>query len=286
MTATEIILSVYDCLISKRRGGVIPIALRPKSVVGTVQDDPFDCWVGDELKRDSFPKSFNIYHSGALTTPDITIRDSVSGLIVGLEIKKLIMGRNGRDPRGLTMDYNSSLPCGRAFVKIGDETVVVPCFYLFALLDADSRNIATLILLDGDFLNYDLDLYKEAKYSNFSEYGHGPYGEGSVRHRKMYTYPNPLNSQIKDFYGQFLLVMKKADALSCALAAYVHKQIIRTDKQGNSFYYYAVDKTSPRRNENETIKTVRDIFYGCKVRTSKERTAYMPTIPTVEEKKC
>lgn len=114
------------------------------------------------------------------------------------------MGRNGRDPRGLTMDYNSSLPCGRAFVKIGDETVVVPCFYLFALLDADSRNIVTMILLDGDFLNYDLDLYKEVKYSNFSEYNHGPYGEGSVRHRKMYTYPNPLNSRIKDFYGQFL----------------------------------------------------------------------------------
>lgn len=194
------------------------------------------------------------------------------------------MGRNGRDPRGLTMDYNSSLPCGRAFVKIGDETVVVPCFYLFALLDADSRNIVTMILLDGDFLNYDLDLYKEAKYSNFSEYNHGPYGEGSVRHRKMYTYPNPLNSRIKDFHGQFLLVLKKADALSCALADCVHKQIIRTDKQGNSFYYYAVDKTSPRRGKDEDIETVRDIFEGCKVRAGKERTAYIPTIPAVEEK--
>lgn len=285
MTATEIILSVYDCLISKRRGGGIPIALRPKSVVGTVQDDPFDCWVKDELEE-LLPKSFDIYHSGALTTPDITIRDRETGQIVGIEIKKPIMGRNGRDPRGLTMDYNGSLPCGRAFVKIGDETVVVPCFYLFALLNTDSNNIATMTLLDGDFLNYDFNLYKDAKYSNYSEYEHGPYGEGSVRHRKMYTYPNPLNSRIKDFHGQFLLVLKKADALSCALADYVHKQIIRTDKQGNSFYYYAVDKTSPRKNDGETIETVRDIFEGCKTRAGKERTVYMPTIPIVEEKKC
>lgn len=41
MTATEIILSVYDGLISKRLEGGIPVSLRPKSFVGTVQDDPF-----------------------------------------------------------------------------------------------------------------------------------------------------------------------------------------------------------------------------------------------------
>jgi len=278
-------LAVYNGLIARIRSNGISIILRPKSVVGTVQDDPFDCWVGDELKK-FLPKSFDIYHSGALTTPDIIIRDRTSNQIVGLEIKKLIMGRNGRDPRGLTMDYNSSLPCGHAFVKIGEETVVVPCFYVFALLDTNSRNIVTMILLDGDFLNYDLDLYKEAKYSNYTEYNHGPYGEGSVRHRKMYTYPNPLNSRIKDFYGKFLLVVKKADALSCVSADCVYKQIIRTDKHDNSFYYYVVDNTLPCRSENDSIETVCGIFNGCKMRAGKERTAYIPTIPAVEEKGC
>jgi len=285
MTATEIITFIYDSLISTRQDGGIPVKLRPKSIVGTVQDDPFDCWVGEELRK-ILPKSFDIYHSGSLTTPDIIIRDRESQQIVGLEIKKLIMSANGRDPRGLTMDYNSSLPCGRAFVKIGDETIVVPCFYLFALLDTNSRNIVTMLLLDGDFLNYDLELYKEAKYSNYSEYNHGPYGEGSVRHRKMYTYPNPLNSRIQDFYGQFLLIVKKADALSYIPMDFVHKQFIRTDKHDNSFYYYAVDKVSPHRSEDEGIETIRDIFKDCKMRKGKERTAYIPIIPVMEEKKC
>lgn len=83
MTTTKIVLAVYDGLMSRMRDGGIPIALRPKSVVGTVQDDPFDCWVVDELKR-TLPKSFDIYHSGALTTPDIIIRDRASNQIVGL----------------------------------------------------------------------------------------------------------------------------------------------------------------------------------------------------------
>ena len=53
--------------------------------------------------------------------------------------------------------------------------------------------MVTTILMDGDFLNYDFELHKDAKYANQSEYDHGPYGEGSIRHRRMYTYPNPLN---------------------------------------------------------------------------------------------
>lgn len=278
-------LSIYDGLILQKKGKGIPVSLRPKSVVGTVQDDPFDCWIGDELKK-ILSKSCDIYHSGALTTPDIVIRDRKTSTIVGLEIKKLIMTTTGRDPRGLTMDYNSSLPCGHAFVKIGDETIVVPCFYLFALLDSDNQNIVTMILMDGDFLNYDLDLYKEAKYSNYSEYGHGPYGEGSVRHRRMYTYPNPLNSKIRSFFNKFLLIMKKGDVVSSDTENNVHAQIIRTDKHENSFYYYVIDKTLRQRNEMENIETINNIFENCKLRVSKERTTYIPTIPNMEEKRC
>lgn len=59
--------------------------LRAKAIVGTVQDDPFDCRVENEIKS-SLPKNFDVYHSGALTTPDLVIRDRKSGLCVGLEI--------------------------------------------------------------------------------------------------------------------------------------------------------------------------------------------------------
>jgi len=131
-----------------------------KSIVGTVQDDPFDTWIELEIKK-ALPTNFEIYHSGALTTPDIIIRDKTDGTTVGLEIKKLIQKQNGSDSRGLTIDYNSCLPCGSTMIKVGIETIIIPCFYLFALLDTTSKNIVILILLDGDFLNYDFELHKE-----------------------------------------------------------------------------------------------------------------------------
>jgi hypothetical protein len=138
------------------------------------------------------PKTFEVFHSGSLTTPDLIIRDKKSGTIVGLEIKKLIQKSNGSDSRGLTIDYNSCLPCGLTLIKIGAISYCYTLLYLFALLDITSSNIVTLIVLDGDFLNYDFEIHKESKYSNYTEYEHDPYGEGSVRHRKMYTYPKPL----------------------------------------------------------------------------------------------
>ena len=184
MTALEIVLAVYRIFIAKNGINGIPVSLTEKLSIGTVQDDPFDKWVEQELKT-CLPEYFEIFHSGALTTPDLIIRDRKSGVIIGLEIKKLIQKASGSDSRGMTIDYNSCLPCGSAMVKIRDETIVIPCFYFFALLDSASKNIVTLIVMDGDFLNYDFALHKESKYSNYTEYNHGPYAEGSVRHRKI-----------------------------------------------------------------------------------------------------
>lgn len=179
----EVINTLYQSLISKISNNGIPVDLRPNEVVGTVQDDPFDCWM-ENLFKELLPDNLEIFHAGKLTTPDLIIRDKKSNTIIGLEIKKLIQQRDGKDSRGLTMDYNSCLPCGHTLVKIGKDTVVIPCYYLFALLNPDSTEIITLIMMDGDFLNYDFELHKESKYSNFTEYNHGPFGEGSVRHRK------------------------------------------------------------------------------------------------------
>jgi hypothetical protein len=170
------------------------------------------------------------------------------------------------------------LPCGSTLIKIGDETIIIPCFYLFALLDIDSKNIVTLILLDGDFLNYDFELHKESKYSNYTEYNHGPYGEGSVRHRKMYTYPNPLNSKISEFHLRQILVAKKTDLEKIKATNSVTEQIIRVDKFGNSFYYYLKDEANSKKTKGN-LKTLTDIFDACKLRTPKERTAAIPTIP-------
>lgn len=278
MTETDIILKIYRGLVSLKKQDGIPIKLRPASVVGTVQDDPFDCWV-EEIISKVVSKDLEVYHSGILTTPDLVVRDRKSGLIIGIEVKKLIQKSNGKDPRGMTIDYNSCLPCGKSFVKVGEETRIIPCFYLFALLNPQSTKIVSLILLDGDFLNYDFELYKEAKYANTTEYNHRPYGEGSVRHRRMYTYPNPLNSKISEFFLRMVLVLKKQDFEMLASAKNITEQIIRTDKYGNSFFYLLLDEASASTNQRSEIVTLKGIFDACKLREVKERVAYIPVIP-------
>jgi hypothetical protein len=285
MKELEIIVRIYRELISKIGKKGIPVSMRVKSIVGTVQDDPFDTWIEAEIRK-ALPPNFEVFHSGSLTTPDIIIRDKQNGTIVGLEIKKLIQKSNGSDSRGLTIDYNSSLPCGSTLIKVGAETIVIPCFYLFALLDLSSLNIVTLILMDGDFLNYDFDLHKEAKYSNYTEYNHGPYGEGSIRHRKMYTYPNPLNSKISEFHMRQILVAKKADFEKIKDTKSITEQVIRTDKYENSFYYYLKDETSNAKTSLKTLKTLTGIFDLCKSRIPKVRTSgSIPSIPLLPPSK-
>ena len=280
MKELEIIIRIYRELISKIGINGIPVDMRIKSIIGTVQDDPFDSWIEDFIK-DILPTNFEIFHSGTLTTPDIIIRDKVNGAIVGLEIKKLIQQPNGSDSRGLTIDYNSCLPCGSTFVKVGIETIIIPCFYLFALLDNSSINIVTLVILDGDFLNYDFELHKESKYSNYTEYNHGPYQEGSIRHRKMYTYPNPLNSKISNFFLKHILVAKKVDFEKIDEYNHITSQVIRNDKYNNSFFYAVKDETKGANNPQNDLVIIRDIFEACKQRSPKERTAAIPTIPVL-----
>jgi len=51
----------------------------------------------------------------------IVLRKKKSNTIVGQEVKKLIQQSNGADPRGMTIDYNSCLPCGKTLIKIRDD---------------------------------------------------------------------------------------------------------------------------------------------------------------------
>ena len=245
-----------------------------------MQDDPFDCWIVTEIKK--MCPELEVFHSGKLTTPDIVIRDKKNNILVGLEVKKLIQTSKGKDPRGMTIDYNSCLPCGKALIKVGKDTVEIPCFYLFALLDATSNNIVTNIIMDGDFLNYDFELHKDAKYANQSEYCHGPYGEGSVRHRRMYTYPNPLNYKMDFFHLRLILVIKKQDI--CHVEGHYNctDLIVRDDKYDNSFHYVIINNKTKHSFPFEKLPTKKDIFRDCKNRKPKERTASMPHIPPVE----
>ena len=88
MDTIQIVERVYAELSARIVQGVIPIALRPPALVGTVQDDPFDSWVGEAIKH-TLP-DIEVFHAGKLTTPDIVLRHRPSNSILGLEVKKLI----------------------------------------------------------------------------------------------------------------------------------------------------------------------------------------------------
>ncbi|GAB3226361.1 hypothetical protein [Spirosoma arcticum] len=269
----SIILAIYGHLVNQIENRRIPFTTRPK---GSTQDDPFDEWVREQI-GEVFPQ-YNIVPTGPLMTPDIIIHDPKTNLFLSIEVKKLMQKASGADSRGLTLDYNSCLPCGSALIKVDKETVVIPCFYFFALLSPDSDEIVGSVFMDGDFLNYDFNLHKEAKYANVSEYRHGPYGEGSVRNRKMYTYPNPLNSKIKFLSQRHTLVVKKPDFETFPIAGQATDVVIRDDIYGNSFHYLVVDGLA----ESDAVPQLAnlphhtDIFKACKDRVQKDRVASIP----------
>lgn len=266
----QIIKAVYDHFYEQvNSNGVIPINLRAPSLVGTVQDDPFDCLIEQEICQ-AFP-DLEVVGSGKLTTPDIVIRDKRSGVIVGVEVKKLIQKVNGADSRGLTMDYNSCLPCGTALIKVGGAITDIPCYYLYALLSNDSASIVTFILMHGDFINYDFNLHKKAKVANQTEYNHGPYGEGSVRHRAMYTYPNPLNYKLECFHTRKVFVGKKLDCENLQVMHLATEEVSRLDIYDNNFLYNIIDNGKVDRSIPP--KEITDIFSQCKSRKAKTRTS-------------
>ncbi len=140
--------------------------------------------------------------------------------------------------------------------------------------------MVTSILMDGDFLNYDFELHKDAKYANQSEYAHGPYGEGSVRHRRMYTCPNPLNYKLRFFHLRHILVVKQHDLSHLATyEANCTDLIVRDDKYQNSFRYAVIDNSPGHSLHLDQLPVRQDIFRSCKSRRPRERTASMPHLP-------
>lgn len=255
---------VLDVLDNSNR---IPVDLRAYAHTGTVQDDPFDEWVASALSKQHLLK---IHHAGKLTSPDIVIHDVRRQICFGLEVKKLDAKANGTDPRGLTIDYNSTVPCGSTQIKVGDEKRIVPCYYFFALLF--QGNIVTSVLCHGDYLNNDYELHKDSKTSNVSTYGYGSYGEASIRHRKMYTFPNPLNSKLAHFAKNHSLIVP-ADHQGIEDDRYqsISKHLrVSVDGVASDFTCYSTNRNVPDQ--------ISDIFQDCKTRKGKDRSPYMVQI--------
>ena len=68
MDTLKIVIDIYRQLLVQLKDGVIPISLRTPSIVGTVQDDPFDNWIELNIRK-VLPANYEVVHSGSLTTP-------------------------------------------------------------------------------------------------------------------------------------------------------------------------------------------------------------------------
>lgn len=264
---------VYSALLDSRSShtGRIPIDLRPPKTTGTVQDDPFDQWTGDTLRERM--ADHDVLHAGALTTPDLVVRCRTSLLAIGIEVKKVDETASGKDSRGLTLDYNSCVPCGRMEVKINGKITSIPTFYLFALISHDKSSLVTATLIDGDFLNDNFELHKQGKTMNTSSYGHGAYGEASVRARAMYNYPNPLNSALPVFYGRTTLVVKQKELDQLAGFNLFQTDRIERERTDGTSVAFAVLQGEPPLEPH--VLEHRDIFAKCKSRARKSRTQYL-----------
>ena len=273
MSHISIAKKVYSVLSDKiTADNQLPVNLRPLSVTGTVQDDPFDQWFGESLEQ-SLPE-FEITHSGPLTTPDIIVRDRASREVIGIEVKKIDADVNGKDSRGLTLDYNSCIPCGQMLIKIGGVESRIKTFYFFGLLSNDKSHLVSSCLMDGDFLNYDFDLHLQGKYLNTSQYGHGPYGEGSVRGRAMYNYPNPMNVTLDTFYKKHSLIIKDEFTYQMDDTTFFESaKIERKDIKGDVINY-----TQFSNSDAIPTQYVADIFADCKKRKPRARRAYLTEI--------
>lgn len=279
MNEIHLIFNAFEALVGNplRQKKQITVSLRAHRQVGTVQDDPFDEWTYDVLKASQV--SERIYRAGRLKSPDIALINDSTECLLGLEVKKLEADRNGNDPRGLTLDYNSTVPCGKTSVIYKGELLNIPLYYYFALIQ--NGKIISTVFCDGDFLNCDFDFHKDSKISNTSTYGHGSYQEASIRHRKMYLFPNPLNSNLPIFSKKHLLVLP-ITALDYALehakkysyeVRYCTRELSDKDSKDFIMLYANTDGLPSEMNFS-------NIFQQCREREPQERSAYVVTIPS------
>lgn len=156
----------------------------------TVVSDPFV----EYLSKNVFNNKFKINKKPVKTivapshvSPDLVFYTGDVENIFGLEVKttKQVSG---------DMNFNSTPPCGRVVVEIGDVETIIPCYYLVVQLEEIEKEyeIGTMAMIDGDFINKDFDLYKEATGIREKRIDLGTYGDGMDRQRPMFVFPNPL----------------------------------------------------------------------------------------------
>ncbi len=136
-----------------------------------------------------------------LEHPDLVVEHE--GTHLGVECKSLMASARYTEsgtgtPCRTTIDFNSTVPCGEEDYKGKFERYreqrgrPMRTFYALGLYGeiAGEHRLLSFLLVDGHYINRDYRLHRQ--HRNVSRGGFGSYGDGRVRERKMYIFPNPL----------------------------------------------------------------------------------------------
>lgn len=136
-------------------------------------------WFADRVHSLGLP----LYPQGRNSYPDFWIGEAAQPPREGYEVKSLAFS-NGR-PARKDYDSNSTIPSG---CKHNCDVFLV--FFLYTGSGAQSRPVHSFCLAHGDVINADHDV--AAAHVNEGIGGFGSYGDGFIRDRKMYRFPQPF----------------------------------------------------------------------------------------------
>lgn len=174
-------------------GGKLKFCINNKS---TVVSDPFVEYLsGVVLKKIKSIEGEEITHVVASPhlSPDLVFfeaKDSKGITMFGVEVK------TSKTKSG-DINFNSTPPCGKVVVDFNGREKIIPCYYLFVHVtpvenEENMFEIGSMMLVDGDFINSDFELYLEATGIREKKIDLGSYGDGMDRQRPMFVFPNPL----------------------------------------------------------------------------------------------
>jgi hypothetical protein len=124
-----------------------------------------------------------LHQQGRNSYPDFWVGDAAQPPCEGYEIKSLAFA-NGR-PARKDYDSNSTIPSGS---KDGRDLFLV--FFLYTGAGVSPRPVHSLCIAHGDLINADHEV--AAAHVNDGIEGFGSYGDGFIRDRKMYRFPQPF----------------------------------------------------------------------------------------------
>lgn len=241
-------------------GNPVLFQLREKH---NTQDDPFDEYIAttmDELLQNQGARCQR--SSGPLISPDMVVLSmgmdvTNEGInnnpeeIIGIEVKKLERGINGKIARPTGMDYNSTPPCGRVKIYTSeDKPLTIKGYYLFACLENDKSGnsfVSAMCLCDGSILNDDYELYLQITGSREKGINIGTYGDGANRNRPMLIFSNPLGAEFLDHKMTLISEVdfgEKTDGIELVW------RLMRKDVEDieHTFYAYMDDRDSYHEN--------------------------------------